>query len=215
MAENNLTKSDKAEFLEAYGVEVDNLNLESFEALHKKIRAKFHPDQFEHMDNPVVKEMAEKQFKKNEALAIKVREYLLLENKDEELTSAMKDSEGDKHAYEEMKIEVLARNDDLRFWLFGRHYRWIERGDRYRIPGTNAYVISQSSGNRRMAGFVHTIKMWLTFGENDPLDVIVVWLYSRIAGNADGLIIEGKRIPVELKAMWEIIGSRSRLELGA
>ena len=92
----------------------------------------------------------------------------------------------------------------------------LEYGERFKIPKTpGAYLVGDNRHRGTSIGFQETIKVYLTFGTNDPLDVIIDWLYQKIEGRADAIIVHGKRIPVELDRMQAEIRQRSFLELGS
>lgn len=100
-----------------------------------------------------------------------------------------------------MKIEIITKDKDLKYRLFGTGYRWLERGDKFKVPNTNAKIIMDEGHSGNRIGFTESIRMYLTFTESDSLLEITKWLFLSIAGQADALIIQGKRIPVDLQEM--------------
>ncbi|RMG26061.1 MAG: hypothetical protein D6730_09795 [Bacteroidetes bacterium] len=202
----SFSEKELEEIRELYGQDISSLNQELFERLHKQLRQKYHPDKFEQYQDEVVKEMAHEKFKRLEALGSKIRAYLVSGasgpvNPTEDIYRPEA-----RFAYNDLKIELITRNKDLKYLLFGMRYRRLIRGDRFKIPHTKeAYIIIDADHAGRSIGFNETIRMYLTFGQSDPLDVIIQWLYERIAGQAAALIINGERIPVELNAMRQHI----------
>ena len=101
-------------------------------------------------------------------------------------------------AFDKMKIEVVTRNKDLKYHLFGTQYRWLNYGDSFKIPETEARIIADESHGGQRMGFVETVRMYLTFGFNDPIELVAVWLFNAINERVSSLIIEGKKVQVDL-----------------
>ena len=96
-----------------------------------------------------------------------------------------------------MQIEIITRNKDLKYHLFAR-YRWLERGESYSIPKTKAKIVMDEDHQGTSIGFNETVRLFITFGEGDPIEFISLWLYHRLKEQATALIIEGKRLPIDL-----------------
>ena len=158
--------------------------------------------------------MAKDRFQRIEALAAKVLPLLSPGSGSE--PSIMVDDPAARFAFDRMKLEILTKDKDLKYHLFGTFLRWLEYGERFKIPNTpGAYLVGENRHSGTSIGYVETIKVYLTFGTNDPLDVIIDWLYNKIEGRADAMIVHGKRIPIELHRMRSEMQERSLLELGS
>ena len=211
-----ITPEEKKEIQEIFGKSLETLDLETFEQLHKEQRMKYHPDKFEKYEDEVVKELANRRFQRIEALAEKVKPFLKGESK-LKMPQGEEDifSEDAQFAFDGMKIEIITKNKDLKYLLFGSRYRWLERGDKFKVPNTNAKIIIDEGHSGNLIGFTETIRMYLSFTESDSLFEITKWLYERIAGEADALIIQGRRIPVDFQEMTTYIMRKSMLRLEA
>ncbi len=213
MSQEPISPSEQQEVQELFGQELNQLKLEDFERLHKALRQKYHPDKFEQYEDEVVREMANEKFKRIELLAEKVKKHLSTDPS-QRPKDPKKDSVYDEFAefaFEKMKIEMITREKDFKYLLFGSKWRWLERGDTYKVPDTQASIIMDQNHQGRSIGFTETIRIYLTFDKSDSLDVIVTWLYSRIQGQTSALIIEGERIPVELDRMLAAMRRKSFL----
>jgi len=214
MHTSNLSTQEKAEIKEIYGKSLSELSPEEFEVIHKTLRQKYHPDKFEHFDDAVVREMAHEKFQRIESLGKKIRMYLQKQGsgKVENLEADWASDEA-TFAYQNMRIDIITREKDLKYHLFGTRLRWLEQGEVFRIPNTQASLIMDTDHMGVSVGFVETIRIYLSFGELDDLDIIIDWLHQRLAPYADALIIEGKRIKVDLNAMQSLIRRKSFLRL--
>jgi hypothetical protein len=202
---------DQEEVIAYFDKPLDALDPEYFEKKLKELRKKYHPDNFEHLGNDVVKEMAHEKFKAIERLAAKIRAYL---GKEPGGLALAPEPTSERYAGRNLKIEIKTRNKDLKYLLFGKHYRWLEQGDRFKIPGgREAYLITDTGHAGSAIGFTEVIRLYLTFGENDPLDEIVRWLYEKLKGQADALLIEQQLIGVDLAEMLLYIKGKTNLRL--
>lgn len=208
------SEKELQEIRQIYQKDLSELNPENFDQLHKQLRLKYHPDKFEQYEDDVVREMANEKFKRLEELGGKIKEYLA--NGGAGTVEPVEDifKENARFAYDNMKIEIITRDKDLKYKLFGTRYRWLMKGDKFKVPQTEkAYIIIDADHAGRKIGFNESIRMYLTFGEQDSLDAIATWLYQRIVGYSDGLIIAGKRIDVDLAQMQARIRRKSFLRL--
>jgi len=214
MAIEPITSDELKEIQTLYGKSLESLDSESFQKIHKELRQKYHPDKFEKFEDELVKEMAHDKFKRVESLGEKIKAYLLSgASKVPDLSEHEFGPEA-RFAFDDMKIEILTRQKDLKYVLFGKSLRWLERGDTFKIPETSASLIIDNSHKGSSIGFVESIRLYLSFGPEDSLEEISTWLFTRIHGYATALIIEGKRIPVDLFQMISLIRRKSVLELG-
>ncbi len=213
MSTTQLTVKEKETIIALYGKPLEELEQAEFEKTHKGLRAKFHPDKFEQYDDEVVRELAKEKFQILENLGQKIRAHFEAGGGQKVI---IKDEFGETavFAYDNMKIEILTRNKDLKYHLFGSRLRWLERGERFKIPKTGAYLIVETEHRGMSIGFTESVKIYLTFGPEDDLAEITVWLYERLQGQAEALIIEGKRLAVNLNEMLGVIRKKSFLRLG-
>ncbi|MEM6265117.1 MAG: hypothetical protein AAGI38_21595, partial [Bacteroidota bacterium] len=181
MPSSPFTQEEQKDLKELFDLDPEQIEREPFEKARKALRLKYHPDRFEKYDDEVVREMANQRFKRIEALSEKV-EAVLDGNWKGSTTSSdvYQDAPAAVYAFDDMKIEVITRDKDLKYRLFGTRYRWLEKGDRFKIPKTKASIIIDNEYAGRSMGFNETIRMYLTFGEEDDLELIVGWLYESI-----------------------------------
>ncbi len=210
-----ITPEDRKAIKEFYGIEIEALELATFEKLHKELRKKYHPDKFERYDDAIVREMAHEKFQKLETLGEKIRKSLATGGNQKTDTGEDILNKNAVFAFDNMKIEILTRDKDLKYRLFGSYLRWLEWGDRYTIPDTKASIIMDENHRGVSIGFTESVKMYLTFNQDDNLEEIIRWLFQRIEGNAHAVIIEGQRIPVDLNQMLSLMRRKSFLRIEA
>jgi len=211
---------------ELFGATPEQLDAEVFKTKLRELRAKYHPDNFEKFGDDVVRQLATERFQRIERLAEKIEKV----NFGKTVTSIPGNpasdggSAGDvafahpmaRFAYQAMKIEIRTGDKDLKYHLFSTFYRWLMLGERFKIPAAQgAYLIADEGHTGRNIGYVESIRVYLTFEENDPVETIVAWLYEKIAGRADMLLIEGEIVPIEYAAMLRIVKMRSFKALAA
>jgi hypothetical protein len=213
MEDLSITPKEKEKILEYFGKKPEDLTPEEFDRKLRELRSKYHPDKYEKFGDETVKDLAAEKFREIELLAEKIRFYLSVKNEKSKATEVVFDR-GARFAYDELKIEIITDEKDLKYYLFGTHYRWLERGDRYKIKDTEAYIIIDEDHRGRSVGFREGIKMYLTFNATDSIETIIAWLYERIAGYASALIIGGKSIPVNYDEMVQAVKKKTLLKLG-
>jgi len=208
------TESEREKIIDYFGKQPDELLLDEIDQRQRELRVKFHPDKFEKFSDETVKLLAAEKYKEIEFLSDKVRNYL--KNRVLLNSVALTNSvASEKYAYNRLKIEIITKEKDLKYYLFGTHYRWLERGDKFRIKGTNAFIVIDANYSNRSIGFTESIKMYLTFTVTDSLDIIIGWLFLQINGNATKLLIEGTPVPVEFSALLTAIKVKTVLRLEA
>jgi len=212
------TEQEQAEIQTLFGYKPEEMDAETFKKTLRELRAKYHPDNFEKFGDQVVRQLATERFQRIERLAEKIEAW-----KDGRLTNDSSsapasapnraaDSLHDpraRFAFRAMKLEIRTSDKDFKFHLFGTFYRWLLNGDRFKIPGTQAYIIAEESHAGRKIGFVESIRLYLTFEESDSPEAIVRWLFDKIAGRVDTLFIEGEVVPVEWDNMLMAVKRRS------
>ncbi|HMQ86845.1 MAG TPA: hypothetical protein PKB07_04645 [Flavilitoribacter sp.] len=214
MTSTFITNTDKEEILKYFGKPLEEMDAEEFRKILKAVRAKYHPDNFEKFEDETIREMATERFQAIQALADKVEAWY--QGKIGTLERPSGDfNPGAQFAFDKMKIEVITSDKDLKYHLFGTQYRWLLYGDKFKIPGTKAHIVMDEDHRGVSIGFRETIRMYVTFGVDDAIEDIVMWLYNRIKDRGDSLIIEGNVIPIEPDAMMRHIRKTSYLEIGA
>ena len=53
MPANTFTIQEKAEIHKLFGLPLEQLDLETFRKVHRDLRSKYHPDNFEHLSRPL------------------------------------------------------------------------------------------------------------------------------------------------------------------
>lgn len=214
------TENERNEIHDLFGQYPESLTPDSFKQALRDLRARFHPDNFEKYGDETVRQLATERFQRIERLAARLEAWLQGERLEE--TPSTRPSNTDplndlraRFAFREMKIEVRTGDKDLKYRLFGTFYRWLQLGDKFKVPDTpNAFIVADEGHLGRSIGFTESIRFYLTFGEEDSLETIVRWLYERIQGSAEALIIEGDLVPVEYDRILLAVKQRSfrRLE---
>lgn len=214
------SEKDKAAIEKYFGVRLEELDLEKLKKLQRELRAKYHPDNFEKFEDETVREMATERFQLIEDLSAKLEIYL--SGKSANAGFAQKEGEDFMNAHavfaaNKLKIEVITTDKDLKYHLFGASYRWLQFGDKYKIPDTKAFIIIDEDHMGRSIGYQESIRMYLTFDENDSIEKMVEWLYPRIKDKAKSLLISGERIEIEPFSIFYAIRKKAflRVELPA
>jgi len=211
---NTLLTDEELKEVEKYYGPFQKLDLDTFKRVRKELQAKYHPDKFAQFEDETVKELATERFQRIQYLSQKVE--LLLDKKYnlEEDLSKLQQEEA-RFAFDRMRIEIITRNKDLKYHLFGSRYRWLERGESYPIPKTGAKIVMEEDHKGTSIGFNETVRLYVSFGENDPIELIALWLYANLEGRASAMIVEGKRIPIDLLQINHAIKRTSFLGLKA
>lgn len=215
MEQHTLTPGEKSKVLEYFGKQPEDLTLDEFEQKHRELRTKYHPDKFEKYDDDIVKELTGEKFKEIEQLAGKIRHTYFSGPVATAAIAATQPALGDnpQFAFKNLKIEIITKEKDLKYHLFGTHYRWLEKGDKYVIKGTKASIIIDANYRGTGIGFNESIKMYLTFSETDSLEEIFAWLYQNIAGHATSVIIDREVVAVDYHEMLAAVKIRTVLRL--
>ncbi len=211
---------------ELFGARPEQLDTDSFRSRLRELRATYHPDNFEKFDDAVVRQLATDRFQRIERLAEKLEKYGVGKAAPAASGSAAPGAGFSnaltyahplaRFAYQAMKIEIRTGDKDLKYNLFSTFYRWLMLGERFKIPGAQgAFLIADEGHTGRNIGYVESIRVYLTFGEDDPVEAIVGWLHEKIAGRADMLLIEGDIVPIEYAAMLQVMKIRSFKALAA
>lgn len=212
-----ITPQEKEAIRKYFGMSLEELDLESFKRLRNVLRAKYHPDKFEKFDDETVREMAQERFREIEALCNKLESTF-----NQTISATEAPAPGDdflhrfaQYAYDGLFIEVITSDKDLKYHLFGTQFRWLEWGDKFKIPQTKAFITIEADHRGKSIGYRESVKMYLTFGIDDAVQDIIDWLYSKIAGRADSLLIEGQLVNVDRQEMSRYIRKKTFLQIAA
>lgn len=220
---NNLTATtftiqEKEEIRKLFGLSLEQLDLEAFRKAHRELRAKYHPDNFEHLDNEAVKEMATEKFQVIESLAGRVEAYL---SGEKPIAPTYQTDVADHlnpdavFTGKKLKIEILTADKDLKYHLFGTFYRWLQFGDSFKIPDTGGSIVIDEDYAGRRIGFQESVRMYLTFGEADSIEDMVNWLYEKIEGRATKLLVAGEAVDIDPEKIVNAIKKETLLRIGA
>ncbi|MCB9307597.1 MAG: hypothetical protein H6565_13465 [Lewinellaceae bacterium] len=207
------SEQELAEFREYFGETPGEMDGEAFKAKLRQLRAKYHPDNFEKFGDETVRQLATERFQRIERLAEKIEAWRSGKMPaGNTATQKSPDPVFDpraRFAYDQMKIEIRTGDKDLKYHLFGTFYRWLTLGDRFRIPESKAYLIADEEHAGRSIGYMESIRVYLTFTEEDSVETVATWLAEKLAGRADTLLIEGERIPIDYDSILLAIKKRS------
>ncbi len=218
MAATTFSTKEREEIRKLFGVPLEEMDEASFRKLHRELRSKYHPDNFEQFGNEAIKEMATEKFQLIEGLSEKIENFLSGSAPNIPL-SAQEEAGDYMHpdavfAGNKIKIEILTADKDLKYHLFGTQYRWLEFGDSFKIPNTKASITIDEGHRGRRVGFQESIRMYLTFDEQDPIDAIVAWLFGKISGRINTLLVAGETVEVEEEAIAVAIKKETYLRIG-
>lgn len=204
---------ERQEILQLFGAFPEHLDAESFRKSLRELRIKYHPDNFEKYGDETVRQLATDRFQRIENYAEKLENLFKGERS---LAPVEKPNTANpifhpkaRFASNELKIEIRTADKDLKYHLFGAFYRWLKMGDKFKIPNTKAELITDEDHLGRSIGFTESIRLWLTFNEADTPEAIIGWLFERIEGRADSLLIENELIPIAYEAMLVALKQRS------
>ena len=213
-----ITASDKQHIQKYFGSSLEELTFTDFQQKHKQLRVKYHPDNFAKFDDETIHEMATERFQLIEQLAEKLKAFF---EEKQKVTIAEKESETEttivqnRYAYDDLKFEIITRNKDLKYHLFGKFYRRLSWGDRYQIPNTAASLIIDNNHVGNSIGFNETIVFYLSFAASESVHDIAEWLYKNIVGQATSLLISKEWTPIDLLAIRRAIERKTILEITA
>lgn len=214
MNKDSITHAEREAIKKYWGKSLEDLHIDEFKAIRKQLRAKYHPDNFEKFEDETVREMATERFQQIEILAKKLEAYFAgkLHPTPLEITNFHPEAQ---FAFDQMKIEVITSDKDLKYHLFGTSYRHLVYGDRYKIPNNReAYLIIDDNHRGMSIGFREAIRMYVTFGIKDSVEDIVDWLYVHIKDRASAILIEGETIPIDRDLLLRKIKKTSYLQIG-
>jgi hypothetical protein len=213
MDNRTLSLQEKEAIVKFFGKPIEEMNPESYRQLLRELRARYHPDNFEKFGDETVREMATEKFQIIEHLASRIEDHFKNHHGIQVSSEDFLQNDA-RFAFDRMKIEINTADKDLKYHLFGTYYRWLVYGDSYKIPGTRAAITIDDSHQGSSIGYRETIRMYLTFGENDSTDDIVRWLFTKIENRADSLIIHKELVQVDFQAILVALRRQSYLSIG-
>lgn len=203
---DRLTAQDLEHVEKWFGARLEDIDAERFATLHKAARKKFHPDNFAHLDDETVLEMAKDRFQALEKLASKVLQHF-------EREAAPIQAAAERYTSDGMALDIMTSDKTLKFQLF--RSTTIYEGDKVSIPNTQAKLIARDDYLPRIStGFRDNIKLYLQFGPDDSMQDIVNWLFLHINGRSSNFVIEGKVVKIVPEEIYAAIRREARLELG-
>lgn len=217
MSSTTFSIQEKSAIQKYFGAPLEELDKDTFEDALRKLRSKFHPDNFEQFENEAVKEMATEKFQAIERLSEKIKAHLSGTTLKPSLQSTAKHDfmhPEAKFAGKRLKIEIITSDKDLKYHLFGTRYRWLQYGDSFSIPETGASIHIDEGHIGHRVGFRESIRMYLTFGEEDSVADIVAWLFPRIEGRASSLLVAGDKTGITAHEIESAIKKETLLRIG-
>lgn len=208
-----LTQTEKEAVQKYFGKSFDELSEADFQQARKQLRAKYHPDNFEKFADETVREMATERFQTIEKLSEKLEQYFR-----QGLPKASAANQAfhpaAQYAFDKLKVEIITADKDLKYNLFGTFYRWLVYGDTYKIPDTKASIIMDEDHRGMSIGYRETIRFYLTFGVEDAVEDLVDWLFTRIDGRANSLIIHGDLVKIDRDEILRAVKKTTFLQIG-
>ena len=210
------TAQEKKNIQKYFGQSIQELDRAAFDRKKKQLRAKFHPDNFAKYDDETVVEMATERFQALEALMQKMTNFM--DGKIPPAPTASEPSEMYRHhaavfAARKLKIEIITRNKDLKYLLFGRRYRWLMYGETFKIPKTDATLVMDQDHRGTTIGYQESVRFYLTFGEKQGIEPIVDWLFGGVAEAGTKLLIAGDKVEINRAAITAAIQQHTFLRL--
>ena len=200
-----------------FGRRLEELTEPVFTRTLKALRTKYHPDNFAQFDDATIQEMATERFQDIETLGAKLKQHFagtLPEATAPAQTAPVYMNPAAVFKARKLKVEILTRDKDLKYHLFGRFLRWLSFGETFTIPGTGATLIMDETHRGVRIGYTETIRLYLTFDESDAPEDIIDWLFPRIQDSATSLIINQETVPLRYDAVVAALRQHSFLRIG-
>ncbi|MEM1327231.1 MAG: hypothetical protein AAGI23_14815 [Bacteroidota bacterium] len=213
---NSLNIAEREAIQKYFGTSIEELDAEQFEQILKQIRKKYHPDNFAKFEDETVQEMATERFQQIEALATKMRAHFNPQQTSVGHAASDFQHHNARFAANRLKIEIRTPDKALKYDLFGkRNYRWLLYGETFKIPGTSTSIVMDENHYGSRIGYQETIRMYLTFGEEQATEDVANWIYEKIVDRADTLLVGGQKVPIDRITILLAIRRETFLGLGA
>ena len=202
MTATNITTQDQSNIQKYFGLPLQELDEVSFKRIQKELRAKYHPDKFEKFEDETIREMATERFQLIESLSEKIAAYLTGSFTSRKVPNAPTQEDlfhqNARFRAKRLKIEIRTANKDLKFALFGkRNYKWLLYGETFKIPNTSTYIVMDEEHYGNKIGYQESIRMYLSFGEEQVTEDVADWIYNNIKEGADMLLIAGAKVLID------------------
>ncbi|MEZ4688458.1 MAG: hypothetical protein R3B47_21070 [Bacteroidia bacterium] len=212
-----LSPEENQSFIKHFDIPLEEIAPEDFEKKKKRLTLRLHPDQKDAHEDEEYAAFINERFVKFKALCEKAEAYLY--KKERGIADYGSDEaylrEDAVYSADGLPVEVITRDKNLKYEMFGSRYRWLERGEKYPIPKTDAFIRIEEDHRGAGVGFNEYIKMYLSFGSTRNLEPIIDWLFDKIKDKANGLIIQGSRIDIDKFQMGIFIRKTTFLQLAA
>lgn len=214
MTHTTISTQEQSDIKKYFGVALEELDFETFKKTQRLLRTKYHPDNFEKFEDETIREMATERFQIIEALSKKIEAHF---QQDVIQISANRGDWKDENARFEakkLKIEIRTADKTLKYHLFGkRNYKWLLYGETYTIPNTTTSIVMDEDHRGSRIGYQETIRMYLSFGEEQVTEDVANWIYDKIKESADILMIAGEKIEIDSNAILAAIRQKTFLRI--
>lgn len=191
-----------------FRVPVEDMTSEVVQEKRHLFHKQYHPDRFAYLDDTELNKLLNEVYRDMLDRLRRVEEHLLRSDH-----GLMHRKPGDPElSAVDLEIQLITQNKDLKYVLFGSYYRWLSKGERFRIPRTDATLTSSGNHRGNAIGFNENIRLYLTYGTQDRLDEIVIWFYTRIVDQVSALWIDDKRVDVEPRAIFNALARMKLLD---
>jgi len=209
--QESLSRDERLLFEKYFEVAYETIGVDEFKRKRKALRAKYHPDRYV-LHEAEVRKQAQEIYIIIDRLSVRAAQHIL------ERSESSDTDESSEHvksyASEGLYIEIITRDRDLKYEMFGTFMKWLEAGEYFTIPGTQAELFSTQRHRGSSMGFVETIKVYLRFSEKDSVADINDWLYSKIKDRASALLIAKERIAINRTEMERLIRRKTLIQIG-
>ncbi|MBK8846528.1 MAG: hypothetical protein IPO27_08335 [Bacteroidetes bacterium] len=191
-----LTEQEQSDILKYFGKPLLQMQSDEFQELKRRLFAKYHPDKFQHYEDEVVLALMNDQFQKISDLCSKMEVFFGDKNSvyQQEINSLKVNS---VFAANALPFEIITKDKDLKYKLLETHYRLIRRADKIHIKGTQGYLYIEEDHVDQKIGFSESLKLFLTFKEEDHVELIAEWLYKKLAGTDSKLLINKQLVQID------------------
>ncbi|MDX1906302.1 MAG: hypothetical protein SF053_04650 [Bacteroidia bacterium] len=196
----SLSPQDHEDIRKYYGKRLEDLTPETFRVIHRQLQQRYHPDNFEKYDDEAVREMALDRFKRIEALAAGIQAWFATGGQASPAPTPREtpmDHPDAVFSAHKLRMEIRTSDKDLKYRLFRSYFRWLDKGESYKIPGLKtASLILDEAYAGSSVGFQESVKLYVTFGPEDPIEQVAAWLYAQLQGQATAILIGENRFSV-------------------
>ena len=207
-----LTDQEKSLLKKYFESDLADLDVDDFKKKKKLLQARFHPDKYEKYDNEEVREMAKEKYQSISQLCERVEAFfngddiVKVKSSSSSSSSSPFGSMGmEIYATEGLLIEIVTKDKELKYRMFGSGLKWMLHGEAYIIKETNAKIRLWDTSGQRAMGFNETIKLTLSFSDDDDIQVIIDWLFTQVMTAVDVLIINKEKVAINRDAVSQLM----------